>query len=163
MTTEEPNPEPNPSPNPEDHIETTGPVQKQSTLSRQGSTRWIAGAFLITALIVGAFAYRVLMNSGFGHTSLLFIGIPAILALLLVLAPHPKSATGSILRGIVLALLLIAPLLGEGYLCILFASPLFLGIGLIIGSIVDISRKERTATLSCIALLVPLSLEGVVP
>jgi hypothetical protein len=63
-----------------------------------------------------------------------------------------------------LALLLVAPLVGEGYLCILFASPLFLVVGLLVGKLVDWSRAKRSTTLSCIAVvLLPFSLEGVVP
>jgi hypothetical protein len=94
----------------------------------------------------------------------MFIGIPVVLAIILVLAPTPKSATGSILRGMTLALLIVAPLVGECYLCILFASPLFLVVGLVIGKLVDYSRANRSTTLSCIAILfLPRSLEGIVP
>lgn len=147
----------------ETKAESVGPAKIDPALSRKDSVSWIAGAFLVTALLVGAFAYRLIFRLGFGHTSLMFIGIPLVLAVLLALAPRPASATGSILRGITLALLLVAPLVGEGYLCILFTSPLFLGVGLIVGWIVDMRRKSRGVTLSCIALLVPLSLEGVAP
>jgi hypothetical protein len=62
------------------------------------------------------------------------------------------------------SLLIVAPLLGEGYLCILMASPLFYLIGLIIGGIADWDRAKRKTTLSCLALvLLPMCLEGVVP
>jgi hypothetical protein len=80
------------------------------------------------------------------------------------LAPRTKSVTGGILRGITFALLLIAPLLGEGYLCILFAAPLFYAIGLAVGSLVEYFRAKKVRTLSCIAIvLLPMSLEGIVP
>jgi hypothetical protein len=121
-------------------------------------------ALLIVAYAAGAVGYKWLFGNGLGHTALTFIGLPALLAIILALAPRPQTATGSILRGIAIALLLLAPLLGEGYLCILFASPLFLAIGLIVGAIIDRMRERRRTTLSCIALaLLPLALEGVVP
>jgi hypothetical protein len=133
-------------------------------LSRKGAARSIGIAFLITALIVGAYVYLVIRKIGMMHTSLIFIGIPLVLGALLAIAPWPKSATGGILRGIALALLVVAPLVGEGYLCILFASPLFFGVGLLIGGIVDIARKRKSAaTLSCIILLLPFTLEGTTP
>jgi hypothetical protein len=147
---------------PDDDI--TTPANEKRPWSGVNSAQWMLAGFLFTALVIGAILYKVLMRAGWGHTSLMFIGIPAVLALLLVLAPTPKSATGSILRGMTLALLLIAPLVGEGYLCILFSAPLFLIVGLVIGKLVDYSRARRASTLSCIAILVvPLALEGVVP
>lgn len=82
------------------------------------------------------------------------------------LDPHPKakSVTGGILKGMTLGLLIMAPLLGEGYLCILIASPLFYVVGIVIGLIVDWMRKKRAATVSCVVLvLVPMCLEGVIP
>jgi hypothetical protein len=147
---------------PDDEI--TIPKTEEPPLGRVKSAQWMIAAFLFTALVVGALFYRLIKGTGLGHTSLMFIGIPVVLAILLVLAPTPKSATGSILRGMTLALLIVAPLLGEGYLCILFASPLFLVIGLVVGQIVDASRAKRSTTLGCMAIvLLPICLEGVAP
>ena len=142
----------------------TIPKTEDLPLSRVNSAQWMIAGFLFAALIVGGVCYKGIVASGLGHTSLMFIGIPAVLAIILVLAPTPKSATGGILRGMTLALLIIAPLVGEGYLCILMASPLFLVVGLVIGKFVDYSRAKRSTKLSCIALIVlPFSLEGTVP
>ena len=67
------------------------------------------------------------------------------------------------MKGITLALLIIAPLVGEGYLCILMASPLFYAIGLAIGAGIDVSRK-KTTTLGCATGIVfLLCLEGILP
>jgi hypothetical protein len=119
---------------------------------------------LVVALTAGAVMYRLLKHERLGNSSAMFLGIPAVLAILLALTPKARSVTGAILKGIALFLLIIAPLLGEGYLCILMASPLFFGVGALVGVLIDGSRQRRGTTLSCVALLlVPLCMEGVVP
>jgi len=90
-------------------------------------------AAVIAAFAAGAFLYKLLMHEQLGHSAAMFLGVPAVLAILLKLAPRAKTATGGILKGITLALLVVAPLLGEGYLCILMASPLFYVVGLVVG------------------------------
>jgi hypothetical protein len=119
---------------------------------------------LVVAFSAGSILYKLLMHVRFGHSSAMFIGVPAVLAILLALTPRAKSATGAIVKGITLALLIIAPLLGEGYLCILMAAPLFYIVGIVIGIAVDYGSKDRNATLGCVALvLLPMCLEGVFP
>lgn len=118
----------------------------------------VAAAYTVSALL-----YKFLFHEGLGHSTLLFIGLPGVLAILLALAPRAGTAKGGIVKGITLALLIIAPLVGEGYLCILMASPLFYAIGLAIGAGIDASRK-KTTTLSCATgIVVLLCLEGMLP
>jgi hypothetical protein len=134
--------------------------QKRARLT---PARWWVIA-LVVALSGGAELYRILMRTGYGHSAAMFMGVPAVLAIVLALTPKAKTLTGGILKGITLALLIVAPVLGEGYLCILMASPLFYLVGAVVGIVLDESRKGRRATLSCIVLvLAPLSLEGVSP
>jgi hypothetical protein len=133
---------------------------------QQGSGRdwtWGVMGFLVAGL-GGAAMYLALYRGAKFHTSLTFIGIPLVLAVLLALMPKTKSTTGGIVRGITLALLIIAPLLGEGYLCILMAAPLFYLVGVPIGLAVDHFRSRRYKTL-CVAALVfvPMSMEGTLP
>jgi len=119
---------------------------------------------IIVAFAAGAFLYKLLMRERLGHSAAMFLGIPAVLAILLALAPKAKTATGGILKGITLALLVVAPLLGEGYLCILFASPLFYIVGIVVGLAMDRQRRKQDATLSCVVLLLlPMCFEGVIP
>jgi hypothetical protein len=119
---------------------------------------------LVVACTCAALFYRIFINRGLGHSSAMFLGVPAVLAILLALTPKARTVTGGIIKGITLALLIVAPLLGEGYLCILFASPLFYLVGILVGVGVDSFRRNRGTTLSCITLaLLPLCMEGVVP
>jgi hypothetical protein len=119
---------------------------------------------LIAGAVVFAVLYRLLVAKDVNHSALMFIGLPAVLAIVLALTPKAKTVTGGILKGMTLALLVLAPLLQEGMICILIVSPLYFGLGLIVGLILDRQRKRRGAVLSCIALvLLPLSLEGTTP
>jgi hypothetical protein len=119
---------------------------------------------LVIAFTAGAILYRWLMYRHLGHSGAMFLGIPGVLAILVALTPKAKTVTGGILKGMTLALLIVAPLLGEGYVCILFASPLFYVVGLIVGRVADWQRGKRGVTLGCIALvMLPMCLEGVFP
>ena len=119
---------------------------------------------LIVAFAVGSVLYKSLIHQQLGHSAAMFLGIPAVLAILLALAPKARSVTGGILKGITLALLVIAPLLGEGYVCILVASPLFYLVGIIVGLLADRQRRKKNVSVSCTALLLlPMCFEGVTP
>jgi len=125
--------------------------------------QWTLAA-LIAAFAAGAILYRFLRHEQLGQSAAMFLGIPALLAIILALTPKARTVTGGIVKGITLALLIVAPLLGEGYLCILIASPLFYIVGIVIGLTVDWVKKKRLNTVSCIALvLAPMCLEGVFP
>ncbi len=119
---------------------------------------------LVVAVFGGSVLYRILMHGQLGHSAAMFIGVPAVLAFVLALTPKARSLTGGIVKGITLALLLIAPLLGEGYVCILFAAPIFYLVGILIGLALDWNREKRGVTM-CVALLIvaPMSMEGVIP
>jgi hypothetical protein len=140
-------------------------VESEAGVEGKGlnSSQWLViGAVVV--MTVGSLVYRVLEHEHLGHTAAMFVGLPAVLAILLAASPRAKSATGGILKGITLAMLIVAPLLGEGVVCILMASPLFYLVGIIVGAIADWQRRRRSVTLSCCALaLLPMSLEGVVP
>ena len=129
-------------------------------------------AGLIVALAGGAALYRLLVYGQLQQTAALFIGLPAALAVMLALSAPAQSATGMAMKGMTIALLLSGPLLGEGFICILMASPLFYAVALVVGLAIDGIRerqhrpgREAGTTLHGLALLpvVALSLEGVAP
>ena len=118
---------------------------------------------VILALTLAGILYRQLVSHDLNHTGLMFLGLPAIIAIVLALTPKAKSVTGGILKGMTLALLVLAPILQEGMICILIASPLYYLVGIVVGLIVDHQRR-KSVTLSCIAVvLLPLCLEGTTP
>jgi hypothetical protein len=134
--------------------------------------RWLyvleSVAGLTIVVFIGSAFYKLLSWQHVEHSALVFIGVPAVLAVAAVLLPRPGSAKGAIVRATTVALLLSSVLFGEGFVCIVMAAPLFYGVGLVIGLIIDkVSGEsdEPPRVLSCVLVLVflPLSLEGVVP
>ncbi len=146
----------------EQPVETT-PDLEWKRLEVNNSRRMFV--IVIVAYAVAALLYRYLIAHDLGRTGAMFIGLPMVLALGLALAPPARTSTGSIMKGITLALLLVAPLLGEGYLCILIASPLFYLVGALIAVIVNGSVKERRGgkLSACALLMLPFCMEGTIP
>lgn len=103
------------------------------------SLRWLAVAGFVTLAVFCAL-YRLLVFEQAEQTVLLFVGLPAWLGVMVALTPPARSATGVALQIVTLALLLSGVLLGEGFVCILMAAPLFYGIALSIGILVDIGN-----------------------
>jgi hypothetical protein len=76
--------------------------------------------------------YRLIVLGRLEQTAVLFVGIPTVLAILLAVVPKAKTVKGGITKGLTLFLLLSGPLLGEGFICILMASPIFYLVGLLL-------------------------------
>ncbi len=142
-------------------------ITRRRTVGRSAApnrAQWTLAA-LIFALGIGALAYHWLNAEQLEQTAALFIGLPALLAILLALTPGAKSPTGMVMKGMTIALLSSGVLLGEGIVCILMASPLFYLVGLLVGFIIETTKRRRRRTVQALLLipLLPMSLEGVVP
>lgn len=120
-----------------------------------------------TILVIGSagMAYGFLRHSRFQDSAALYVGLPLLLALGLSLTPKAKSAMGATMKGITIALLLAAPVFQEGYICILFAAPIFYLVGFLAAWGVDRARKRgdgkgklQTALVSTVLAL--MALEG---
>lgn len=121
---------------------------------------------MLLALIVGAVTYKVLNEIGQDATSLMFVGLPAVLAVMVTFSPSAKSAAGTAVKAVTLILLLSGILFVEGAVCILLSAPLFLGIAAGVGAIIDLARRKklgRTARVSLMVPLIALSMQGFVP
>ena len=165
--------QPGPSAPPSAPFTTTAPNDDTSPKTLTPQT--VAYIGLICALAAGALGYRLLIKHHLQQSAALFIGLPTLIGVLIALTPRPKSITGTILKAMVLVLALSGPLFGEGFICVLFAAPLLLVVGLIVGLTVDglaARRKKREAkagTLETLKRILPIpvlfamSLEGTTP
>jgi hypothetical protein len=126
----------------------------------------ISVAGMIIALSIASIAYRLLFTHGLQQTAALFIGIPALLAVLVVFTTSPRSAAGVACKAVTIGLLVSMLLLNEGVLCVVMSAPLFyavgIGIGAMIGAASD-TQQPRHSLRSYLILLpfIPMTLEGV--
>ena len=113
---------------------------------------WVVGLALF------GIGYRVIAGVRLDQTSMLFIGLPAGLAIVLTLLPRSENAIASALKGITIAIGMSGALLGEGIVCVLMAAPLFYLLGLIIGIVTEIDKRrarKEAKLLSVVALAAP--------
>ncbi len=126
-------------------------------------------AALISAVAIAVVAYRIILGRGLEQTAALFIGIPALLAIVVTWGVRPSSAKGVAIKAVTVGLLVSMLFLWEGVICILMSAPLFFGIALLVASAFESARRtdqrHSNKIFSCLFLLalVPMSLEGVTP
>lgn len=150
-------------------------------LSREARETWGVGgpggaqsrlglAALIAAVASASLAYRLIVAGGLQQTAALFVGIPTILAILVVFAVSPQTATGVACKAVTVGMLVSLLFLGEGLLCVLMSAPLFYGIAVVIAAVSNRVRgrgESPTATtmysVLIVLMMVPMSLEGVSP
>jgi hypothetical protein len=126
-------------------------------------------AAVLLALMAAGLAFRALVLKELEHTSLVFVGIPALLAFM-VLYTRPKTAIGTVNKVIAIALCLSGVIFGEALVCILMAAPIFLLVGTLVGLLINWIRgasgggRGGSPWRGAIGLvIVPLGVEGVVP
>ena len=131
--------------------------------------RWAVIAVVVT-LVVVSIAYRVLVVHHLEHTSLVFIGLPALAAITL-LHTRPQTAIGTVNKVIAILLCLSGILFGEGLICILMAAPIFFLVGTVVGIVIGKLRGRGSSDdpgsgkwrgIVTLAIL-PMSIEGVIP
>lgn len=142
----------------------------KATRTRASATRTLVA--VVVALVCASLAYRIAYGEGLQHGALVFVGIPALLAIALA-AIHPKSSVGTVNKTIAIALCLSGVLFGEAFVCIVLASPVFFLAGTVMGKILENARRMTDGEAGAappssrwkhgIILLAPFYLEGVVP
>jgi len=126
----------------------------------QSNTKQWSLISLVLALALVSVLYRVIGSYGYGHSSLMFVGIPTILALLLILSKPSRSTASQVFRGVTLFLLMVGILAWEGLICILMAAPIFYLSAFIVLWV--LKRVRNRSVLRCVAVapLLILALEG---
>jgi hypothetical protein len=140
------------------------PPGKETLTTEAAARARVAVAALIVAVAVSSVAYRFFVAHNLGQTAALFVGIPSLLAIIVVFGVSPQSATGVAFKAVTVGLLISMLFLGEGILCVVMSAPLFYAVAAAVGAAADMARARQSSTMcSCLVLLVlvPLSLEGV--
>lgn len=109
---------------------------------------------IIIVLAIASLSYRVLSGMELKQTSLLFVGIPTIITLLLVrYSKKPKSAYGVAFLTITLFLLISGIFLGEGFVCILFMAPIFYAVTAVLVWLYEFLKKKGKSKTYSFAVL----------
>jgi hypothetical protein len=127
---------------------------------RGGQSASLTFVGLLLCSAVFAVGYRLLMHKDLGQGVALFVGLPVILGSVIAMATAPRSALGLTLKVTALCMCVIAPLLGEGAVCLAMAAPLVFGVIGITAFLIKILSGRSSAgrgQVSCCALLVGLS------
>lgn len=137
--------------------------QAEPGLPSPSRARWIL-AGVVLAAFAALLAVRVTRFGGLDQTALFYVGLPAVLALLVVLCCRVRSAVGVAMAVTTVALLLAGPVLNEGMVCLIIAAPLIYGVvSLVTWLSVLIARGGQGSpnALVAVPILFALALEGV--
>ncbi|WP_167248795.1 hypothetical protein [Mumia sp. ZJ1417] len=118
-------------------------------------------AGITLALFAAMLVAEALGSAGLEETSLFYVGIPALIAVTVVLTARPKNAVGVALATTTVGLALAGPLLDEGVVCLLIAAPLFYGVAALVGLLAQAARGGGHRALVAAPLLALIALEGV--
>jgi len=101
--------------------------------------------FLILAISVILSGLLRVLNNQYSHTALLFIGLPALVAMVVIeQVDRPKTRYEVVNYSLTLFLLFSAVFLGEGIVCILFTAPIFYFVAnLLVAVITWLEKKNR--------------------
>lgn len=132
---------------------------KQDTNEQAGAKK--ALYVLVGILAAATLTFRLIAFTGKEQTSLLFVGIPALITLLVIrFSGTPKSSYGVAFKGITLFLLISSIVLGEGTVCIIMAAPIFYGVTALIvrfNNYRDRHGKNKFFSIAIIPLLLIIS------
>ena len=148
-------------------IDDDGVVQKSSALDNLTPARVRLSA-TIAAVAIGSVAYKLIFIHRLDQTAALFVGIPALLAIVVVVFVSPRSATGVACKAVTVGLLVSLFFLGEGVLCIVMSAPILYAVAVGVAATMTALRRRhpneptRTLNSSIVVLTILLaSMEGV--
>jgi hypothetical protein len=124
-------------------------------------SQWKLVGFILF-LFLCSISLRIIYTHKLETTAVMFIGLPAGLAIFMSLLPRTKSALGSAMKGTTIGLLISAVLFGEGVICVLMAAPIAYLIAALVGALSDSARKAQHPGAQCFIWIVAavMSFEG---
>jgi hypothetical protein len=137
-------------------------IDETSPEKRSSRARLVLAAVLLAVFGAMLFA-KALGAGGLEQTAMFYVGIPALIAVTVVLTARPRSAVGLTLAVTTVALALAGPLLDEGVVCLVMAAPLIYGVAALIAWIVTALTTPRWTHhgLVVLPLLAAALIEGV--
>ncbi len=120
---------------------------------------------LVIIVIAGLFI-TFTRTYGVSETALFYIGLPAILAIGLIMTKRGSSPMLRTMKGITLGILLSGPILQEGFICMIMAAPIFYAVGALVAWAIgkqDAKKRNQLKTFAPFVILLLMSLEGTHP
>lgn len=118
----------------------------------------------LTAILLAAFAaiFWAKGATAFGteRTAVFYVGVPAVLAIAVVLLARPRRPVGMTLAATTVGLALAGPMLEEGVVCLIMAAPLIYGVAVAIAWAVSNKDQHPHRALATVPLLLILLVEG---
>lgn len=123
--------------------------------------QWGLAGFVLF-LFLCSVSLRIVYAHKLETTAVMFIGLPAGLAIFMSLLPRSKSALGAAMKGTTIGLLISAVLFGEGIICVVMAAPIAYLIAALVGGLTDASRKAQHPGAQCFIWIIAavMSFEG---
>lgn len=132
---------------------------------RPNRQQWVLAA-IVLAFAAAVIVRKILQETGQDQTAAFYIGIPAVLAIVVVLSAPWGKVVGTTVKVVTVCLLLSMIVLGEGFICVIFAAPIFYGFAILIVTIVGYGRRQGGSRLQISVLpvlVLVMATEGVLP
>jgi hypothetical protein len=134
-------------------------TQRAEAAAQRRRRQVVMSALVLVVAVIGVW---ITAATGRRDAAVLFVGLPALLALAIALLPPARSLHGAVASITTFALLLASILLQEGAICVLLSAPLVFAVTHSVAAMVRrFERRQQGALLLPIVLI--LSLEGVLP
>ncbi len=104
---------------------------------------------IVMVLAIANLAFKFLNEIKIEQTAILFVGIPALITLLLIKhSQTPKTLYGIVFKTVTIFLLMSSILLGEGLVCIIIMAPIFYMVAGLIVLLINLLKKNDKTKLN---------------
>ena len=119
-------------------------TQPEKNFGGFSTAQWRLFGVVLVVGLSGIF-FHLLARQELNNSAALYVGLPFLFALGLSLTPKTSSSMGATMKGLTIALLLSAPVFMEGFICILFAAPIFYSVAALFAWAADRAKKRQDA------------------